>query len=184
MWPHTVAILVGGQSARMGAPKHEVVLPSGQTMMDTMLAFAHLVSKKIILVGADIKGQRCLEDHRPKLGPVAGLESLLTSNVDERYLVVGCDMVLLKPETVRPLFLRSDAIVFSGKNGGNEPSPLPLVISSVYCTACSAYLDSGRRSLRGFLREINCTVIPRPIGIEDQLSSINTPDQLNNCSIE
>ena len=45
MWQHTVAILIGGQSKRMGSPKHLVELPNGKTMLDMMLEFASTVGK-------------------------------------------------------------------------------------------------------------------------------------------
>ncbi|MBC8523164.1 molybdenum cofactor guanylyltransferase [PVC group bacterium] len=184
MWSHTVAILMGGQSKRMGVPKHEVELPNGRSMMDAMLTFANAISDKVVVVGGDIEGQNCIHDHRPGLGPVAGLEALLTSKIDDRYLVVGCDMPLLKPQTVLPLFIDGDAVIFSGKDENDFPSSLPLVISSDCASPCSAYLESGGRSLHGFLQEISCHDVPRPTNVEKQLSSINTPEQLNNCSFE
>ena len=184
MWPHTVAILVGGKSSRMGTPKHEVTLPNGKTMMDAMLAFASHTATNTVVVGGDINGQHCLHDHRPGLGPVAGIEALLTSNIDGRYLVVGCDMPLLKTETVQSLFVSGDAVFFSGKGKGDFPTSLPLVISADCNQACSTYLEGGGRSLHGFLRELACVVVDRPAGIEQQLSSINTPEQLDNSSFE
>ena len=50
MWNHTVAILVGGKSSRMGTPKHNVVLQNGKTMMDVMLQFARATAKKTVFV--------------------------------------------------------------------------------------------------------------------------------------
>ena len=184
MWSHTVAILMGGKSKRMGTPKHEVLLSTGKTMMESMLDFASSTAVNKVIVGGDIEGQRCIHDRRQGLGPVGGLEALLMSNIDDRYLVVGCDMPLLKTETVQPLFVSGDAVIFSGKEKDDFPSSLPLVISSDCKHACGAYLDSGGRSLHGFLRELSTTVIKIPKGIEQQLSSINTPEQLDNCAFE
>jgi molybdopterin-guanine dinucleotide biosynthesis protein A len=184
MWPHTVAILMGGTSSRMGTPKHEVVLPTGKTMMETMLDFALCTATNTVIVGGDINGQRCIHDRQPGLGPIAGLESLLISNIDIRYLVVGCDMPLLKTKTVQPLFVSGEAVCFYGKSKKSFPTSLPLVIGSECSQACSAYLESGKRSLHGFLQELSTTLIKRPHGIELELSSINTREQLNSCTFK
>jgi len=184
MWPHTVAILIGGKSSRMGSPKHEVTLPNGKTMMEAMLEFASTTANKTVVVGGTYSNQHCILDHRKGFGPVAGIEALLRSNLDERYLVVGCDMPLLKLETVRPLFGEGDVVVFEGDSNVDFPTPLPLVVSSQASNACSTYLDEGGRSLHGFLRTLVCTVVPRPGGAKKQLSNINTREQLNNCTFE
>ena len=184
MWPHTVAILMGGTSSRMGTPKHEVMLPTGKTMMDAMITFASCTAKNTLIVGGDINGQHCIHDRQLGLGPVAGIEAMLMSNIDSRYLVVGCDMPLLKTKTVQPLFVSGNAVCFSG-NSKNQPlSSLPLVIDATCALACSAYLESGKRSLYGFLHALSAKVITKPSGFEQQLSSINTLEQLNNCSFE
>jgi len=184
MWPHTVAILIGGKSSRMGSPKHKVTFQNGKTMLDVMLEFASSTAKRTVIVGGIINTHHCISDHRPGLGPVAGIEALLTSNIDERYLVVGCDMPLLKTETVQPLFVDGEAVLYKAKIEEDYPSPLPLVIHAHCKDACSTYLDQGKRSLHGFLQELDCTFIQKPRGIEPQLTSINTPDQLHNCTFE
>jgi molybdopterin-guanine dinucleotide biosynthesis protein A len=183
MWNHTVAILMGGRSSRMGTPKHNVVLQNGKTMMDVMLQFARATAKKTVVVGGDIDKQISIHDHRPGLGPVAGIEALLTSNLDTRYLIVGCDMPLLRADTVQPLFVDGDAVFYSGKEN-NIPSSLPLVISSNCAASCSSYLNNGGRSIHGFLRELTCTIVQKPDGVEQRLSSINTREQLDNCTLE
>ena len=55
MWSHTIAILIGGQSSRMGMPKHEVVLPNGQTMLDMMISFAEKSASRVVVVGGPKK---------------------------------------------------------------------------------------------------------------------------------
>ncbi len=183
MWAHTVAILVGGKSSRMGTPKHHVVLPNGKTMIDAMLEFANATANKTVVVGGDIDSQFCIHDHRPGLGPIGGIEALLDSNLDTRYLIVGCDMPLLRTATVQPLFVDGDAVFYSGKEN-DFPSTLPLVIGSNCAAMCTSYVQSGGRSIHAFLRELTCTIVQRPVGVEQQLSSINTREQLDNCTLE
>jgi molybdopterin-guanine dinucleotide biosynthesis protein A len=69
MWPHTVAILIGGQSERMGRPKHLVTLPNGKTMLEMMLEFASSVGNKTIILGGEVDGEHCIQDLRKQQGP-------------------------------------------------------------------------------------------------------------------
>ena len=82
-WPHTVAILLGGQSTRMGEPKHLAKLPKGNTMLSIMAAFAKQISPQVVIVGGEVQGFNSIQDLRLNAGPVAGIEALLHSNLDE-----------------------------------------------------------------------------------------------------
>ncbi len=176
MWPHTVAILIGGQSKRMGSPKHLVTLPNGKTMLDMMLAFAKTVSDTIVILGGDVDGQRCVHDLREQQGPVAGIEALLHSGIDTRYLVVGCDMPNLTKKDVEPLLELDSTAVFSFED---QMLGLPLLIKSDELSNCTAYLDSGYRSIWRFVSNLPHT----KVGIEEKhkniLSSINSAKDIS-----
>jgi len=182
MWNHTVAILIGGQSRRMGTPKHTLQLPDGRTMLDVMLEFATATASNVVIVGGDAEGFQCIHDTRDKQGPVAGIESLLKSRIDQKYLVVGCDMPQITVEIVTPLLsCCDDAAIFScdGKHFG-----LPLMVRSDIRAVCTAYLDSGGRSIKGLISEIPHA----EISISEQqlalITSVNTLDDFNNLPIE
>jgi len=181
MWQYTVAILTGGGSRRMGKPKQGVELPGGQTMVERMLEFARSVTDKIVVVGGEIAGCRCIQDHRDNRGPVAGIEALLDSDIDERYLVVGCDMPLLSHELVIPLFQYHETVVYTHHGA---VIGLPIVICTSTLAACTDYLDSGSGSIKGFVAKIPHMEIP--IGDDDAelLRSINTLKDLDKLAIE
>ncbi len=181
MWPHTVAILIGGQSKRMGSPKHLVELSNGKTMLDMMLEFSWSVGKQTVILGGDVTGQRCIHDLRKQQGPVAGIEALLNSDIDKNYLVVGCDMPNLKKIDVEPLLASNDNAVFSC---GNRLLGLPLLIKSEELSSCTAYLDSGGRSIRGFVSEIPHIEVKLEDSKSSRLLSINSTDDLNKLSLE
>jgi molybdopterin-guanine dinucleotide biosynthesis protein A len=176
MWSHTVAILIGGQSKRMGSPKHLVELPNGQTMLEKMLEFAHETAKNVVIVGGDVDGYVSIHDHREQFGPVAGIEAILMSNIDEKYLVVGCDMPLLEPKDVEQLIQSTTNSVFAIDD---KIIGLPLCVDADVLPVCTAYLDTGGRSIRGFIEEIPHVKLEFSVSREHALSSMNSRDDIN-----
>ena len=181
MWQHTVAILIGGQSKRMGSPKHQVKLSNGRTMLEMMLLFANSFANHTVILGGDIEGQHCIHDLRKQLGPVGGIEALLHSNVDTNYLVVGCDMPAISEKEIQPLLNSTNNAVFSF---GNRLIGLPLLINNAARATCTAYLDSGGRSIKGLVSEIPHETI---VLTEDQsitLQSVNCREDLDSLTFE
>ena len=181
MHKHTVAILIGGESRRMGTPKHDIELPSGQTMLDCTVAFARTLSNSMVIVGGEVGGYRCIQDRRESHGPVAGIEALLESGIDDRYLVVGCDMPRLSLEVIEPLFQQDEAAIYTHHE---TVIGLPLVLHSSALNACTEYLDSGKRSIKGFVKTIPHTEISVCDETAALLQSVNTPDDLNKLAVE
>jgi molybdopterin-guanine dinucleotide biosynthesis protein A len=181
MWPHTVAILIGGQSKRMGSPKHLVRLHSGQTMLETMLQFASNLSRQVVILGGEVQGQHCIPDLRHEQGPVSGIEALLRSELDTKYLIVGCDMPSLTIESITPLVQCTNSALFSNNN---RLLGLPLYVYGNVSAACSKYLDEGGRSIGGFVSQIENTVIPLHEKEAKTFLSINSPEDLDKFSLE
>jgi len=181
MWPHTIAILIGGQSKRMGSPKHLVTLPNGKTMLEAMLEFASLISKQIVILGGDVKGYKCVQDLRKQHGPVGGIEALLHSDIDTDYLVVGCDMPYLVTKDIQPLVDCEGSAVFSF---ANMVLGLPIHIRANDRNACSTYLDMGGKSIRGFISKIPHTNIPLNEEQSNTFLSMNSRDDINKLSFE
>lgn len=175
MWSHTVAILVGGQSRRMGKPKHRVQLPNGKTMIDMMIEFAESTASTVVIVGGEVEGIQSIHDYRNQQGPVAGIEALLISGVDEQYLVVGCDMPQLQPVDVQPLLSCEGNAVFSYEN---HILGLPLKISQELLSNCTSYLDSKKRSIKSFISLCPHTPIPINSSQLKTMTSVNTPEEI------
>ncbi len=176
MWPHTVAILIGGQSKRMGSPKHLVTLPSGQSMLETMIAFAKKIATTTVIVGGEVEGICSVLDRRTLHGPVAGIEALLASEIDSQYLVVGCDMPYLQPIHVEPLLECNGNAVFTFEK---HTLGLPLKIHTDELVHCTAYLDSGRKSIRGFIGELTHTTIVLPSEFRNSVTSLNSKEEIS-----
>ncbi len=176
----TAAILMGGQSRRMGQPKHAVVLPDGRTMLDTVAEVAATVADEVVLLGPCVDGYRSITDYRPGEGPVAGIESLLRSNCSTRCLILACDMPRLTPDGLAPILRPQSAPIVVFSTGGSDAiSPLPMVIRRDTCEAVTDYLDAGGRSIHGLLKEIPHSDIPLDPLRADEMQSVNTPGDLN-----
>ena len=176
MWSHTIAILIGGQSSRMGMPKQDVLLPNGQTMLDTMVSFAEKNASRLVIVGGQIDGCESIQDKRHNDGPVAGIEALLASNIDQEYLVVGCDMPQLRTADIRPLIACEGNAVFSYEN---KILGLPLKISQELLSTCTTYLDSQKRSIKGFITLCPHTSIPINSSQLKTMTSVNTREDVS-----
>jgi molybdopterin-guanine dinucleotide biosynthesis protein A len=161
----------------MRTPKQHVELPNGKTMLETMLVFAQTTAGNTVVVGGDAEGVQSIHDHLDNQGPVAGIEALLHSGIDEHYLVVGCDMPTIQTANVQPLLECSGTALFQSKK---KMCPLPLRIAAKERDRCTAYLQSGKRSIHGFIESIP----HKSISIEpEQVSafkSMNSPEDLAN----
>ncbi|MDP6600780.1 MAG: molybdenum cofactor guanylyltransferase [Phycisphaerales bacterium] len=176
----TAAVLMGGQSRRMGHPKHAVALRNGRTMLDTVAEVAAKVADDVVLLGPPVDGYRSIADHRPGEGPVAGIESLLRSHCSTRCLILACDMPRLTPEGLAPILIPhiTPVVVFSTP-GSDTISPLPMVIRRDAAEAVTEYLDAGGRSIRGLLEQVPHSAIPLDPERADQIQSVNTPGDLS-----
>lgn len=101
----TGAILIGGRSTRMGTPKHAIALPDGRAMIEHVADVLRQVCPRLVVLGPDspLPGVPAIPDLRPGLGPLAGIEALLASGLDDTYLVVPCDMPRLTAEVLQAL---------------------------------------------------------------------------------
>lgn len=176
-----VAILLGGQSARMGEPKHLIQLGGEQTLMDTMVTLASTLSETVITVGRQYDDLPYVIDRRHGAGPLAGVEALLLSDICKRYLIIGCDMPLLTHQTMQRLI---DVDCSAAFNDDDRVYGLPCVIDSMYATVCTACLDDGMRSLKGFLKRIECELISATSETIETLSSLNTPSDVHNFTLK
>ncbi|MHB0934837.1 MAG: molybdenum cofactor guanylyltransferase [Armatimonadota bacterium] len=182
-WPHTAAILAGGESRRMGQPKEGVLLPNGTPMIARVISILQTVSPRVVIVGAcrgfEIPdGVLHLPDLHPGEGPLAGLESLLASGLDDRYLLAGCDQPLLTPKLLGRLTgCEAEVCLF---HTGNEQDffPFPGIYSSSLLPLVRDALSAGRRSMKRLLEQAPVTRLPLSPAETSLLRSINTPDEL------
>ncbi|MHC5003699.1 MAG: molybdenum cofactor guanylyltransferase [Planctomycetota bacterium] len=180
--PCAGAILAGGASRRMGTSKHSVRLDDGRTMLERVAAALRPVCGAIVVVGppsAAPAGVRHVEDRRPGLGPLAGVEALLASGLAEQYLVCPCDLPCVTTELLAVIASPAPSLATVLRiEGEDRPRPLPARVAAAALPDVTAALDAGRRSMRALLDAIRAQVIDVPASWAAALHNVNAPEDL------
>ena len=166
----TGAILVGGQSSRLGRDK--VLLPLGgkplAVHMHTLLAD---LFSKILLIGharpeLEKIGLKCVPDLIPEKGVLGGIYTALKLCKTPYVFVVGADMPFLTPSLINEVLAgrhKADAVIPMGPKG-REP------LCAVYSKACT-------RTLRKSIETDVLKVIPALDGLKIESPGITQGDR-------
>jgi molybdopterin-guanine dinucleotide biosynthesis protein A len=167
----------------MGRPKHEVRLSDGSTFLERVLNAIQPLCSQIVLLGDHEYGAsnefRIVKDLRNGQGPMAGIESLLKSGIDSRYLIVACDMPLLTSDICKLLINDSAPVsIFESAEAGKY-LPFPGIYRAELAPLVSRSLDEDRRSLQQLFRSLpDIHVLPLTPELEQSLRSFNTPESI------
>lgn len=139
----TLILLAGGESKRMGCPKHLLSVPGG-TIIDSLHGRLSGLFLETLVVGRGVcftRGSlRTVEDVRKSRSPLVGIYSGLCAARTDLTFVVACDMPFVKPRLVRHLlFLAAEVnVVVPIVNGYYEPlctayrkSAIPVIQESL-----------------------------------------------------
>ena len=103
----TAAILVGGQSRRMGTNKALLTIdPDGSTIVETVARKLGVVADEVVLVGSETADYGFLDlpqiiDMVPGTGVLGGIFSALAATGRPHVLVVACDLPFLNVSLLR-----------------------------------------------------------------------------------
>jgi molybdopterin-guanine dinucleotide biosynthesis protein A len=180
----TGVILAGGQSSRMGQPKEGILLRDGRPMMTHVLGALQAVCEQIAVVGecrgfAVTEGILHLPDRHPGLGPMAGLETILASGLDERYLIITCDQPALTPALLGQLL--AEASPGSVAVFDTDPlSPFPGCYPSEWLTRVTKAIAQEEYSPRRLLEaDLALRKVALPADESWRVQSVNIPAELN-----
>ena len=160
----------------MGAPKHELRLSDGRTMLEAVAGALSQVCAQVVVVGHAPTSLRRVADLRPGQGPLGGLEALLASGLDTEYLVCPCDLPLITPALLRLLTGDSarPATVFR-VDGEDDFWPLPARIAEAALGPVRDHLDRGERAVHELMRALGPELIPVSRPQATVLANVNTP---------
>ncbi|MCH2133943.1 MAG: molybdenum cofactor guanylyltransferase [Phycisphaerales bacterium] len=174
-WPHTIVILAGGASRRMGEPKHALQLADGRTLADLAASLARATARRVVVSGPTsvLPDLEHIADRTPDGGPLAGIEAVMASGGDDQYLFLPCDMPGLTPELLTRLaagLQEADATVFQRPGPGPRPV-LPLGLRDTP----SVHDALGPGAVHQLVERLDPVLVPVTAEEDCFLLNINTP---------
>ena len=156
-----VAVLAGGQSRRMGRDK--ALLPlGGQTLIERVLTAAHPLGYPRLVVGdpaayAHLK-LPILPDHRPKLGPLGGLYTALSTTAAP-VLLLACDLPFLTPDFLRHLVGRRGPHQAVVPHTATGLQPLCALYEPSCLAAIEAAIQADQLGMRDLLSNLSLDLV-------------------------
>jgi molybdopterin-guanine dinucleotide biosynthesis protein A len=181
--PVTGVVLCGGDGRRFdgrdkplsdldGRPLVAHVLERLAGQVDEVLISANRNLDRYETFGFDV-----LRDPAPGLGPLGGV--LAATRVAANGLVFVCpgDSPLLAPGTVSALAAGLiDGVDVLVAHDGTRQQNLFMLLRRACRASIAEYLDSGARSVHGFIERSAALAVP--FGSPSDYRNVNTPDQL------
>lgn len=180
-----VAVLAGGQGSRIGGSK-PLIRFAGKTLIDRAFERACEWSN---LVTVSIRSPRQLGESRyPWIedavgidGPLSGLASALEwtrRQGAEALLTIPCDMPFLPDDLAPRLLGELGKLGAAVASSGGELHPVCSVWRDTAIWEVSRYIESGRRSLKGFAEHLGFVAVEWPTAPYDPFFNINSPADL------
>jgi molybdopterin-guanine dinucleotide biosynthesis protein A len=177
-------VLVGGRSERMGRDKARLPVNIESLSRETQLLVQEIAGNvkcaagNVTLVGAAARycdlPFECLEDLRPSLGPLAGIETALATMRSEQALIVACDMPGLDVSWLRQLIdeaVRRRVACLISKDSDGSLHPLCGIWSSRCLPSVRQALDEGCRRVLAVTRQLDAEFLESHCPIHN----LNTP---------
>lgn len=177
-------ILSGGKSTRMGRPKELVLLSDGRPMISHVVAGLQGLVPHIVVAGPKLDAIGTNEQNRISFvsdlqddcGPIAGVQSILSSGLATGYLIAGCDQPLLTAALLRELLLGPPSIPCFFTTGVVQP--LPGYYPSTWLREVESAINRGHHSLRKLIAQSGAQLIRVSSEQEHLLRSFNSPADL------
>jgi molybdenum cofactor guanylyltransferase len=181
----TLAVLAGGEGARMGGAKALLRVGGRPILEDLFERFAWPGPTLLVTApgrerppGAERFGRE-VADPQAGLGPLRGVLTAL-EHLDTPLLVVtALDMPRIGRALAEWLAARlNEESALQGvmiRRDAGQLEPLPLALRPGARSTVEAHLAAGRRSVRGLASEPGFAVVPAPDWPDDVWANLNTP---------
>lgn len=183
-------LLTGGQSKRMGHPKHLMDLGEGplwKVLMDRLQTrFETVAVSKRAEQAGDFHGNLCIPDRWPDIGPMGGIASGLTffPHVD-RLFVLSCDLPFFEVGVLDLLLAQhtAEGIARCAQRASSDfPEPLVALWNRTALPALHKAIQSKDYSLQRLLRSQPHTTVV--LEHEQWLFNANTPKDLKQAATD
>jgi molybdenum cofactor guanylyltransferase len=179
----SLVILAGGRSRRMGRDKATLPAVDGTLIAHLARRLAPVVDETIVAGGTvrpPIEGAVVVVDHRPGLGPLAGMLAGLAAAHHRYVWVVGCDLPDVEPALgglLLALAADYEAVV---PRPDQEPEGVCALYVRELAPRIAALLDAGERSIKSLLDRstVRYVGLDELLAVDPELRSfrnINTP---------
>lgn len=182
------AILVGGQSRRMGTDKAMLTLdPDGPTVVESIARKLRKITDEVFLVGAAPAdyaslGLTRLPDIFPGAGALGGIHSALAASTKPHVLIVGCDLPFLSVNLLRYMAsLPRDYDILVPLL--EQLQPLHAIYARTCLPVVEQQLQAGQFKVSGWFEQVTVRKIDRAdISMYDPMLlstfNMNTPEHL------
>jgi len=168
-------VLLGGRSARMGSPKHELVDAEGRTLLARTLVTLYDVCAPVVTVGGP-DGPRAhvehVRDRHTDVGPLAGVDALCTRFTDGDIIIVACDMPGLTSHAIRRLIEAPDA---DAVRFDDARALMPLRLHTRCAVEVRSQLQANRHRVKDLLDRLRVRLLPMTDDLVPALENVNTP---------
>ncbi|MEA3238444.1 MAG: molybdenum cofactor guanylyltransferase [Candidatus Bipolaricaulota bacterium] len=183
----TLIILAGGESKRMGRPKHQLSKPRGGTVLDHLGSGLSRLFNETLIVGRNLLSAessfRVVEDVYLARSPLVGIYSGIVAAKTELSFVIACDMPFVRSSLVEHILSQSrdvDACV-PIVNGYYEPLCAAYRRSAI--PAIAEAIERGMFKVTAPYKNLNLRTIPEEElrRFDEELVSftnLNVPRQL------
>ncbi len=175
-WGHTGVVLAGGTSDRMGVAKEWLLMPDGRPMIGTVIDTLEEVCSAVVVAGGRIEGRTSVPDIRPDAGPLAGIEAVLASGLDDHYLICAGDTPHLTASLLRRLLRSKSELTVFEIAGQSRIQSLPIKISAGMAEHVSSALDSGQCAIHHLIRSWDTDYVSLSNEEGKLLRSVNTKE--------
>jgi len=180
--PTCAAVLIGGNSSRMGRSK-TMLNVGGRFLLERIVSAAEAIADEVVLVGngplppplADMKR---LPDARGLNGPLAGILSAMRWRPDARWMVLACDTPFVSVEAFRWLLGQTRSgiwAVLPHLDTAEQREPLLAVYEPPAGDLLERGINAGEQCIQRLLVGENIASPMIPAGIRDAWVNINTP---------
>ena len=184
----SAAVLVGGQSRRMGRDKAFVEI-QGRSMLAWVIERLRPLFEEMMIVGSDrptyaVYGLPVYPDLRPGMGSLGGIHTALSRSANPQVFCTAWDMPFISTEVVAALLQRAggghDAVI---PMVAGELEPLCAVYARKALPAIEKNLDASVRRIKTALSSLEVAIVDaeelRPYDPELlTFFNINTPEDL------
>lgn len=178
--PQRAGILLGGQSTRMGRPKHLLEF-EGCTWIERQVAVLSTIYDSVCLLGrgeipTTLRGLPLLPDIPDKVGPLAGMIAAMRWDPSADWFFLGCDMPLITTKAIQWLLDRRTAgqwALMPRRSQTEQVEPL----FAWYSHLAAGVLTQTDRPV-ALLNHPKTATFIIPEDLRSILSGFNTPEEL------